>query len=415
MSFNSYTPTSRQWDHVGNLVPNFEHSEGIRPHFNSIPAPWLPVVFQDKHYENWIVVAAGKAVGLTREGDVCPAGLRVSWAAAAGGDTVLTYTANDVTEQVIDLTTGAVVSAATSYTLTQVQTALRSRGLIGSAETPDAFVSMPVGVAAQSYYVWASTSRDGFKPADLKFHNFRMQHQVAVLCDYVIRVPHLASASTDETLDAALTGSTLTYGAGNLFSAANVIATVRYSGVTSTDFIAASLTNSALAKSTARTTISADDSTLLLRERTSVDGMSQSGDYYLDYEAGVAFFWVSGGATVPARVSGTVLSYNHYNSVPTSVHDYVAATGLLRPGSLVEVDGDSNFTLATGTGINTVMGQVLGFITHPRDNLDKVKTHYSSLGTVNQMPGTATSGFPDTLNVSTTGADREVIINLISR
>ena len=415
MSFSQYSPTHRQWDHVGNLIPNFEHSEGIRPAMYGMPAPWLPVQWQDTWFEVWIVVSAGKIVAMTTDGYLAPAGLRVDWAAAGGSDTVLTYTADDVTEKTIDLTTGVVVTAAVAYTKTQVQTALRSRGLIGNSETPDAYISYPVGVAAQAYYSWASFVADGFNPADLKFHNFRMQHQVQILCDYVLRLPWLSSAETTETMDATLTDSTPTFGAANLYSAARTKTVVRYSALTGANFIAWFSSKFPIAKCTARTPVSADDATLLLRLRSGPDALTQAGDYWIDYDAGVFFFYVLGGASVPASVSGTILTYNEYTTVPTAVGRYVSAAGNLKPGRFVECDADSNFTYSTSTDPRVLMGQVLGFVEYPKDYLDKVKTRYLGLGTLNQMPGTATAGYPDSLNASQTGADTEVIINLITR
>jgi hypothetical protein len=93
----------------------------------------------------------------------------------------------------------------------------------------------------------------------------------------------------------------------------------------------------------------------------------------------------------------------------------VSVVGDIKPGSFVEVDGNSNYVLSTSSDVRQVLGQVIGFVKHPKDRLDRVKTRYASLGTVNKMPGTASKGYPDTLNVTTTGADTEVIINLITR
>jgi hypothetical protein len=254
-----------------------------------------------------------------------------------------------------------------------------------------------------------------FNPADFKFHNFRLQHQVQVLCDYAIRVPWLASDATTEVMDSSLTGGTPAFGDANLRSAADTVTLVRYSDITNTDFIAWFSSDFPIAKSTERTPQSADDATLLVRRRTSPDQLSAVGDYFVDHEVGVWFFYVAGGASVPANVSGTTLTYYEYTTAPGTVGDYVSAVGDLQPGSFVEVDADSNFVLSTSSDPRVIMGQVLAFIKHPKDLLDRVKTRYKSLGKVNKMPGTATEGYPDTLNVSETGADTEVVINLITR
>jgi hypothetical protein len=242
-----------------------------------------------------------------------------------------------------------------------------------------------------------------------------MQHQAQSLCDYVIRVPHLASAAVNEAMDGALTGGTPSFGDANLVAASDVKAMVRYSDVTSSDFIAWFSASYPVAKSTERTPISADDVALLVRQRQGVDQLTSAGDYYVDHEVGVFFFYVSGGASVPTYVASTTLTFNEYTTAPTSVGSYVSATGDLKPASFVEVDADSNLTLSSSTSVQDVMGQVLAFIKHPRGLLDRVKSRYETLGTVNKMPGTATKGYPDNLNVSETGADTEVVINLITR
>jgi len=420
---NKYTPTHRGWDHVGNLVPNWEHSEGIRPAMYGIPAPWLPIQYQDKHYEVYITVMPGRPVGLTCDGFLVPAGLKVAWTAAAGGATILTYTADDVAELVTDLTTGLPVTAATSYTKTAVQTALRSRGLIDAAEVPQDYVSYPVGVASHAFYVWSSNvdlrqhSNDlkTFNPADFKFHNFRMQHQVQILCDYTIRLPWLASDATTEVLAAALTGGTPAYGADVLVSSTDVSALARYSDLTGTNFIAWIGPDAPVAKDSVRTPISADNASLFVRERSGPDQLTTAGDFFIDHAVGIWFFFVSGGATVPAHVNGTTVTYNEYTTSPASVGDYVSVAGDIKPGSFVETDGDSNFVVSTSSDPRVIMGQVLGFVKHPKDFLGRVKTRYKSLGTVNKMPGSATAGVPDTLNVTETGSETEVIINLITR
>ncbi len=98
------------------------------------------------------------------------------------------------------------------------------------------------------------------------------------------------------------------------------------------------------------------------------------------------------------------------------VKDYIAkpanTTLIVRSLERVLTSTPANTDVRTGFAST---GQVIAFVNHPRGLLDRVKTRYTGLGTVNQMPGTATAGFPDNLNVSTTGADTEVVINLISR
>ena len=145
-----YSATHKQWDHTGYVVPEIEHSESQYPAAELKPASWLPVVRYDKKVDEYTVIAAGKVVALDAAGAVVPAGLKLSFE-AAGGSTILTYVAADVTEGTIDLTTGVSVTAATTYTQTQVTAALRLLGLIGSAEFARDFISEPVGSAKYSY------------------------------------------------------------------------------------------------------------------------------------------------------------------------------------------------------------------------------------------------------------------------
>ena len=411
----------RTWDHVGNLVPNFEHSEGQRPHIHGAPANWLPVAYYDKMYETYITIMAGKLVALDRIEEIVPAGLKVAWAAAGGGATILTYTANDVAELVIDLTTGSPVTAATSYTKAQVTAALQARGFITTLEDCDDFISRPIGVAAHCMYSWAfygnndnsALSRRNFA-IDAKFHNFYMQHKTGILCDYALRLPHVPAVQSAETLPAALTGSTLAFGSGNLFSGANTIAATRYSSITNTNFVAYAATAWPVAKDTTYTPVSADNASLLVRRRSGPDALSTTGDYYIDYEAGVYFFYVNGGATVPAHVSGTNVTFYSYTSAPATVSNYVSAVGDIKPGDFVECDADSNFVVATNTTFRDIMGQALTSVRHPRDFLDRVKTAWDNFGVLDQMPGTASAGYPD--NLTYAGAsDKEIVINLISR
>jgi len=421
MALSDYAPAPRRWDHVGNLVPNFEHSEGQRPHLHGAPAGWLPVQYYDKWYETYITIMAGKLVALDRIEEIVPAGLKVEWAAAIGGATILTYTATDVSELVTDLTTGSTLTAAVSYTKNQVTAALRLRGLIGAAEACDAFISRPIGVASHCMYAWAfygnnevdALSRRNYG-IDAKFANFYMQHKVAVLCDYALRIPHVPAVQTPETLDAALTVATLTFGAGNLYSAANTVAATRYSSITNTNFIAAALATYPVAKNTAYTPLTADNASLLLRRRSSPDALAQAGDYYIDYEAGVMFFYVAGGASVPATVSGTNITFYSYATAPATVSLYVCAVGDIKPGDFLEADADSNFILATNTTFRDIMGQALTSVRHPRDFLDRVKSAWDNFGVLDQLPGTASSGYPD--NLTYAGAsDKEIVINLVSR
>tara|TARA_Y100000310_G_scaffold332007_1_gene406700 strand:- start:1274 stop:2527 length:1254 start_codon:yes stop_codon:yes gene_type:complete len=417
MSLSSYNAVHRTWDHVGNLVPNFEHSEGARPHIHGAPAPWLPVGYYDKHFEVYMTIMAGKLIALTRDEWVVPAGLALGF---AGVGTVLTYTANDVTERVVDLGTGVAVTAAKTYTAAALTTALRSRGLIAAAETAVDYISKPIGVAAQAMYSWAFTvtgedlSRSNFAISS-KFHNFYMQSKVAVLCDYALRLPHVPIIASAEALGAVDAVGPGVFGSGTLHSQGVTAALVRYSTLTNTDYLAYFANNYPVAADVEQTPLAASSATLLVRERSSPEALTTNGDYYVDKEVGVFFFYASGGLVAPAGVTGT-LTYYHYAAAPASasMSDYVSAVGDIKPGSFLETDADSNFNLATHTDFRDIMGQALTSVRHPKDYLDRVKTAYEGFGVLDQMPGTASAGIPD--NITYAGAsDKEIVVNLISR
>ena len=416
---NAFTGVHRRWDRVGNLVPNFEHSDGIRPHISGAPAPWLPVQYYDKWYECWISIMAGKIVGLTRDEWLVPAGLKLDWNAAAGGDTVITYTANDVAELVYDITTGAPVTAATFYTKTQVTTALRSRGLIGGAENCDDYISRPIGVAAHCCYSWAFYDR---KPTsieltnagiDSKFLNHYLQHKVAILCDYALRLPHVPAIVSGEALPGALTGGAPTLGGGTVHSAADTKLLTRFAALTGVNFVTYFSSHWPVATNTTRTPVTPSNTALMTRRRTSPNSLTAAGDFYIDYEVGAYFFYVSGGAALPATFAGT-LTYYRYDGAPATVSNYICVVGDVWAGDFLECDVNSNFVVATNTTFRDILAQRLTSVQHPKDYLDRVKTLYTGLGTLDTMPGTATAGIPDNI-VYAGGSDKEVVVNLISR
>ena len=112
MPFNSlgqYTPTHKVYDHIGNMIPNVEHSEGIRTAVEWKPAEWLPVRWFDKHFENWYVTMPGKILATDNNGDLVPAQYGLASA-------TITYTSNDVDAGVIDARTGVALLSADTGT-----------------------------------------------------------------------------------------------------------------------------------------------------------------------------------------------------------------------------------------------------------------------------------------------------------
>src|SRR5574343_1233484 len=164
MAFDSvgrYVANHKVWDHFGNIIPEVEHSEGIRPAFPFKPAAWLPVQFWDKHFENWNVVMPGKLVSLDPMGRVMPAEYGATSAS-------VTYSANDVTAGTIDITTGEAVTSAKTVTLSDVDGS--TYGFMGrqGISFNDTVKKFPIGVAPYAYLQWAgdaSSYDDGWNPA----------------------------------------------------------------------------------------------------------------------------------------------------------------------------------------------------------------------------------------------------------
>lgn len=474
MSFNStsnaYSGSHKVWDHVGNIIPNVEHSEGVRPAFEFKPAAWLPVQFYDKYYENWFTIMPGKLVALDPDGRLMPAEYGLTSASVV-------YTQSDVDAGVIDIATGSAVTAAKTVVLSQLTGARGSgwtaalAGTTGGAYTSgfmgkfgvafgDNTIKYPVGFAPYPYLQWAgdgSALDDGFNPAAYRQHNYNMQHQVAINCDYVIRLPFIPGQVASESVNKTTSGN-LVLGTVGTHTRAQVQTNARYNATTGTvpvandaTVIAIALDNYPLAKNTAATTITMQStvtsdtaSVVLSNERTSVSAVQGVGDFFVDLPAGVVFLYSADGATVPSGLSGasgTVsVTYYHQATAPGVLSKF----GCVLASSTELVPGDF---LGCGTGSNWVrinpasatpashMGQVLGFETWPRDGLDKVRTAFNpaintdssgsmangvagtssvNLGQLDQMPGSATGGRTDLLSYAG-GADRVVIINVIGR
>lgn len=430
----------KRWNHQGNMIPEVEYSEGIRPHGHYQVAQWLPTAdgWYDPKFEEYLVILPGKIICLTRDGRVAPAGLKRWWSAAAGGDTILTYTATDVTHGVYDLTTGAAVTAATSYTKTQVTTALRSLGLILSSEDCDKFFSSPVGVAPYSYM-----NHQGDDPLrdvqSRRLDNFVMQHRIAILCDYVLELPYLPVNVTATVID-------------NLGTVASYTATqsnVWYVDWTATQY-------EPLAAYTPRTpyTFTNDSTGIFAYRKDLLRNIRGTGDFFIDHTAGRIYFYhggPSGAATTAA--TGVSLSFYHYNhnsivdTAQTTPFTYVL--GPVYPGDFLMPTYRSNWTpvtLAHGefSLTNTVaatfhqaqlqtsfdevstaileqafiIGQVLDTETKPRAALDKVRTNGHDLSWSTEwndrMPGSATEGLSDKLTYAG-AADTVVRVNIIRR
>ena len=463
---NRYTPNHKPWDHVGNIIPDIEHSEGERPHLGDggQVAAWLPVQFFDKYYENWMVVMPGKAVALDPDGKLMPAEYGLTSASVV-------YTQNDIDAGTIDIATGLAVTTAktvvlseltgekdASWTAATAGTTGVTSGFMGryGVSFNDSTKKYSIGVAPYAYLKWAGG--DGFNPAEYLQHNYNMQHRVAVLCDYVIKLPLIPAQAANESIDKTATGSALTFGSQNVYTRANAIleAYNRYNSTTGTypvlttyPVIALALANQNVARNTARTTFalsstdSSDDlSGVLTNERTALSAVTQAGDYWVDYEKGVIFVYSADGATLPTQISGATgtprITYYHNGSAPSTLSKFACVlAGDIKPGDFVKTGTGSNLVKATPASDKFVdiVGQVICLETHPQDSLDRVRTAYNpaiptdasgsmanaqagssstNTGQMDQMPGSATGGYPDLIHYAG-AADTICIINLISR
>lgn len=462
-----YVADHKFWDRMGRITPNVEWSESHRPHFESMPAPWLPVQRKEEEFEYYIVVSSGKVVAEDRNGHLVPAGLRKTWNVATG-TTVLTYSATDLAEGVIDLTTGVAVASATSYTETQLTTALRERGLIRHTERATDFISKPVGIASYNYYKAAGP--DHYNPAKLYKHNFRPQALTAITCDYVATYPVLPAIATTETMANDNTGGangaledffdgTTTPRVAGWFNSTQIHEVTRYAAdVAAGDNIVGYMTvNYPLAYNTAESTY-VPSVAGMVRAVDSITDISSAGDYFIDHEVGMIFFYEAGGDAIPSPWStAATLTYYHYATAGTAtntVSTYSCATGNLEYGDFLTYDTNSNLIKATldisaaegydadgnlysadpeydteatnavvslqlekaiQNWMEGIVGQVIGTTVYPKDYLDRVATAYYGQTAANmRTPGTATGGRSDQLTYSNS-AERMVIVNLIFR
>ena len=450
MSFNNlnqYSATHKAWDHVGNIIPGIEFCEGQRPsHEGFGPAAWLPVKFYDKYYENWVTVMPGKVLALDPDGRFMPAQYGLTSASVV-------YTQNDVDAGVIDISTGLAVTAGKTVTLSDVDgSTLHFMGREGVSFN-DATQKYPIGVCWNPMLQWAgdgSLADDGFNPIYYRNHNYNMQHMVAPLLDYVIKLPFIPGAVSSESLPDNWTASALLLdGTNGWRNRTYVQAQARYDKdnglypiLDTYNVVAVSLDNRPIAKNTPRTPVSSNVSGLLVTEVGGPESVLQSGDFWIDYEVGTLFVYSAGGTTLPALTGASTISYFHNATAPGAVSAFgsvVATTTELRPGDFLKCDTNSNL-VRLDTAVDSMfeaVGQVLALDdNHPKDYLDRVRTAYSpALGTsaigtmsggtlastnsqnqgqLDQLTGSATSGIP-TLVTYAGGADIVAVINLICR
>ena len=416
----SYAANHRVHDQIGNNIPTLEASEGNRPWGNFKPASWLPVQFFDKYYSNWFVTLPGKIVGFDNQGRVVPAQYGLASA-------TITYTANDVTSGTLDVRTGVtlLIGAIGTFNVSAVSSFMGT----GVAMV----VGRPVGVSPYAYLQWSGdggTLDDGVNPLGYKDHNYNMQHQVAILCDYVLELPIVPAIATTEAI-------TETSNAANISTMVAVSNLPVATGTVRTPF---TFSEGAGAPG--------DVATKFLTQKDTVAEVTASGDWNINLITGIITVYSTGaiGAT------DYELTYSHYASAPTgsSVSVFASALGDLSAGDFMKCNADSNWVVATpdptvvatytagadalllrtmiGDTFADIMGQVLEVENVlDKSSLGKVRTAYSPplnssaagsfpayAGQMDQMPGSATGGVSDKVHYA--GASNLVVrINMVSR
>lgn len=399
-----------------------------------LPAPWLPIQFSkstDVGGTDYFVISSGKVVALTTEGHLVPAGILTLLQAGASA---LSYTATDVAQGVIDLTTGLAVTAAVTYSTVQVAQALLERGLItsqdyiaaGGTNPPttnthgnfaiQTFISPPVGFAPYDFYKWSGKAED----ADMFFTNYSKQSNVGFMTEAVLELPHLVAASGTDSfaVDTLNTAGTATAATGDqvrpteYWNATNLAALTRYSlmGITASSEVVAlgidaagSGTQFRLARNTDRTPFTCDTAGVLVRERTSPALITREGDWYLDAELGVLFLHSDTWATGVAAIATWVFSYSYYDGSGADGHKMVHFDGAARPGLRVTFDSQSNYELAVEgtTAERNIVGRVLAVNVQAQGLLKHVKTGFPGASSaMGKLPGSATKGFPDKITLS---------------
>jgi hypothetical protein len=462
-----FTANHKVYDRMTRLTPVVEKSESERLFSNATVAAWLPVSRQTEDVGAYVVISTGKAVALDNENHYVPAGLRKTWNTATS-TTILTYAAADVTEKTTDLTTGVAVAAATSYTETQVTTALRERGLIRATERATDFISKPIGVA--SYDFLNAAGSDPNDPKTYRFNNHNPQAKQVCTADYILQYPLFpAIAETEATADRTSGAAglmedifdgttTRNSSATGFFSSTQIAEVTRYASEVSAgdDVVAFVTVNYPISANTAQTPMSTSTSSCLVNEVGSIGAIRAAGDYFVDEKMGVIFLYESGGDAVPSPwvAATTTITYYHYQTEGTgnTLSTFACVLGDVGPGDFLTYDDNSNLIkavldISAAEGYDSsealysadpdyddagedaaislqiekavqnyvegIVGQVVGIETFPRGGLDKVATAFMGETAVNmQTPGTATSGRTDNLTYAS-ASTKMVLVNLL--
>lgn len=377
-------------------------------------APFIPVEWQDNLSKDWFCLSSGKMVGLTADGWVVPAGLRVIIDNGTAATDLFVYTPDDVEDGVMDITTGEAVEGAVTYTVGEVETALKKRGLIDTAESITDYFSPPVGAVLQAVYSPFSLG-DATDPINLKHHNYLKQKGIQYTTDTLMHIPVVPfEDAASATLPSSLTSSIPTVFGGTLatYGPSYVVQCTRYSAITATNFVAVFLADTNIAANTDRSPITCSNATVLVREikhsfaagvtlqdqiAAAVARLSRAGDFYVDAPAGVIFMYEDGGNA--AVGGGDTLTYSVYYAAATTgdnLSKYMCVEGLVRPGDFLKVTKFSNLTKwESGDAEALKVGRCHGLVREPNGLVESVRTHSGH-------PGSATGGY--SANVVATNA-----------
>lgn len=408
------------------------------------PASWLPILFSKSDRNqgtDYFTISVGKVVALDVESNVVPAGLRGAWA-KAGATTVLTYTATDYEQGIVNLTTGQryAVNGTTSYTALQVAKALVERGLVASdvasANPPSsdadieavvqAFISEPVGVMLYDVYAYTGDAATN----STYFTNYQKQHLVQFTNRHQMKVPWRVSDSTDAdsfdvsvvTITSAVSGAGDFPQAGEVWDIDALVDLARYDLEGDEEIVALALAESPVAKNTSRTPFACDVDGVLLVEKTSVLAIKKAGDWFLDTQVGLLFLHADTYDTLVTDNTDPTFSYSFYDNaaVGATSAQWIFFDGEGKPGDHLSVDEQSNFIVKGSAedfldATSPSIGRIMYVYKEPRQLMDKVKSAWSlsNMPKTAKMPGSATAGYSDMITLpDETIADSIVVITV---
>jgi len=412
----------------GSITPNWRVQPNIAvPHGKGQwkPALWLPIVFTQTSMlpgTDAYVISSGKIVALDVEDRLVPAGLRSALIGAATTTVVITYTQTDVDWGVVDFETGERLTAAKTITSIDFAHACVNRGFVERAtavtdvseitEVIEAFISLPVGVAAYDFHVYAGTPEDG----DQHYLNYNKQSRVQFLTEIEAHVPYMSGDTTTDdtidvsavTLDSAPTANQRPAD-GDVLDATGIAVLERYNSDDIGDVVLLTLSERDVAANTSRTPIAEDIGTILVNEVGSIADVTADGDFYLDAQAGYLIFTRDVWDTLVTDDTDPTFSFYAYSDAALAASEqYIYFNGIPNYGSrLVSVDAASNFCQKGSSADildagDPALGTLLTFDAEPKDLLQYVKTAFEldNVSAASRMPGSATAGYSDKITLA---------------